>query len=159
MYVVYSQPLGSWKISPPPAARTAFLCDLHAAQEDVRAGTTQDTRQQRLYWQWADFCATLLVNPALQDQSIPPIKLLQFYGHRVRHARYSKRQMDQLGVESVSQVRGVIAVTHLLGGLPDPIKTPNHKLALFSTSTSPGCSKPTGLRIPQSGGEKLSHSP
>ena len=78
----------------PSSAGTAFLRDLNAAQEEMRAGTTQDARQQRLYWQWADFCATLSVNPTLQDPSIPRIELLQVYGHLVWHAKYVKRQMD-----------------------------------------------------------------
>ena len=91
----------------------------------MRAGTTQDSRQQRLYKQWSDFCATLKINPALQDSSIPCVEVLQVYGHRVRHAQYSKRQVDRLGKESVSQAWGAIAATHLLAGLPDPRKPTN----------------------------------
>ena len=72
----------------PPAARSAFLRDLHAAQEAVRAGTTQDSCQQRLYKQWNDFCTTLKINPAIQYSSVPHIKFLQVYGHRVYHAQY-----------------------------------------------------------------------
>ena len=59
----------------PPAAGSVFLRDLHAAQEVVRAGTTQDSRQQKLYKQWSDFCATLKINPALQDSSIPHVEV------------------------------------------------------------------------------------
>ena len=62
---------------------TSFLRDINAAQETVRAGTTQDVRHQRLYQQWANFYATLLVNPTLKNPSIPCIKLLQVYGRRV----------------------------------------------------------------------------
>ena len=79
-------------------------------------------RQQRIYRQWADFCATLPVNLTLQDPSISQIKLLQVYGHRFQHSKYSKRRMDRLGKESVSQAWGEIATSHLLGGLPDPRK-------------------------------------
>ena len=106
----------------PSSTGTTFLCYLNTAQEAVQAGTTQDTRQQRLYRQWADFCATLLVNPTPQDPSIPRIELLQVYSHRVRHTKYSKRRMDRLGKESVSQAWGAIATAHLLDGLSDPRK-------------------------------------
>ena len=106
----------------PFSAETAFLKDLNDAQEAVRAGTTQDAEHQRLYRQWDDFCATLPVNPTLQDPFIPCIDLLQVYSHQVWHAKYSKRRMEQLGKESVSQAWGAIATTHLLDGLPDPRK-------------------------------------
>ena len=88
----------------------------------MRSGTTHYVRQQRLYRQWADFCAILSVNPTLQDTSNPRIKILHVYGHQVRHAKYSKLRMDQLGKELVSRARGVIATAHLLDGLPDPRK-------------------------------------
>ena len=91
----------------------------------MQARTTQDSRQQRLYKQWSNFCATLNINPALQDSSVPRIEVLQVYGHRVRHAQYSKRRVDLLGKELVSQAWGAIAVTHLLAGLPDPRKPTN----------------------------------
>ena len=59
----------AWSVTvpPPPATGTAFLRDIHAMQEAVQAGITQDVRQLRLYRQWADFCDTLYVNPDLQD--------------------------------------------------------------------------------------------
>ena len=104
----------------PPAAGSAFLRDLHAAQEAVRAGTTQDSRQQRLYKQWSNFCTTLKINPTLQDSSVLHAEVLQVYGHQVRHAEYSKRRVDQLGKESVYQAWGAIAATHLLADLSDP---------------------------------------
>ena len=47
-----------------------------------------------MYWQWSALCATLLANTTLQDPSIPCIKILQVYGHRVWHAKYSKCRMD-----------------------------------------------------------------
>ena len=106
----------------PPTVGTAFLHDLNAAQEAAQAGTNQYVRQQRLYQQWSDFCATLLVNPPLQDTSIPRVELLQVYGHQVWHAKYSKRRKDRLGKELVSQAWGAIAKAHLLDGLPDPRK-------------------------------------
>ena len=61
----------------------------------------------------------LLVNPTLQDPSIPCIEILQVYGHQVRHAKYYKRQMDRLGKELVSRAWGAIETAHLLDGLPD----------------------------------------
>ena len=106
----------------PPAAGTAFLHDLKAVQEIMQAVTTQDARHQRLYRKWAGLCATLLVNSTLQYSSISRIELLQVYGHRVRHAKYSKRRMDRLGKELVSQAWGAIATAHLLDGLSDPRK-------------------------------------
>ena len=81
----------------PPASGTYFLRDLNAVQEAVQAGTTQDTRYQRLYWQWSDFCAILLVNPTLQDPSIHCIEILQVYVHRIQHAKYPNLWMDLLG--------------------------------------------------------------
>ena len=60
----------------------------------MRAGTTQDARQQRLYWQSDDLWATLSVNPDLQDPFISRIELFQFYSHQARHAKYSKYHMD-----------------------------------------------------------------
>ena len=106
----------------PSSAGTDFLHDLNAAQEAVRSVTTQYARQQSLYRQWDDFCATLSVNPTLQDPSIPRIELLQVYGHQFWHAKYSKRRIDRLGKESVSQAWGEITTAHLLDGLPDPRK-------------------------------------
>ena len=88
----------------------------------MRSGTTQDARHQRLYRKWADFCATLSVNPNLQDPSIPRIELLQVYGHCVWNAKYSKRRVDRLGKESVSQAQGVISTSHLLDGMSNPRK-------------------------------------
>ena len=43
----------------------------------------------------------------------------------VRHAQYSKRQVERLGKESVYQAWGGIEETHLLDGLLDPRKPPN----------------------------------
>ena len=71
--------------------------DLHAVQESVQAGTTQDVQQQSLYHQWTDLCSTLLVNPALQDPFIPRIELIQVYEPLFRHAQYSKCQVNRLG--------------------------------------------------------------
>ena len=102
-----------------------FMHDLHTVQDAVRAGTTQDARQQSLYRQWANFCSTLSVGPTLQDSSLPRVEILQVYEHRVRHTHYSKLQVEQLGKESVSQAWGEIAATHLLDGLPDPRKPPD----------------------------------
>ena len=109
----------------PPTSATAFMCDICAAQEAIRAGTTQDARQQRLYWQWENFFSTLLVGPTFQDSSLPRVEILRVYGHMVRHAQYSKRRVDQLGKESVYQAWGEIAENHLLDSLPDPRKPPN----------------------------------
>ena len=64
--------------------------------------------------QWSDFCDTLKINPDLQDSSVPRVVVLQVYEHCVRQAQYSKRRVDQLGKESVSQAWGAIAATHLL---------------------------------------------
>ena len=69
----------------PPAARSDFLCDIHAEQEAEKVGTTQDARQQKIYKQWRDLCSTLLINPALQYPLVPCIKALQVYRHRVQH--------------------------------------------------------------------------
>ena len=66
---------------------TDFLRDTHTAQEDVQADTTQDTRHQRMYQQWNDFCSTMLVNLDLQDPSIHHIKLLHVYGNQVHHTQ------------------------------------------------------------------------
>ena len=60
-----------------PAAGFYFLRDLHAAQEAMQARTTQDACQQKLYKQWSDLCATLEINPALQDPPIPRVEVLQ----------------------------------------------------------------------------------
>ena len=109
----------------PPISRSDFLRDLHATQEAIRAGTTQDARHQKLYKQWSNFCITLEVNCALQDPSVPRMEVLQVYGHRVRHAQYSKRQVDQLGKESFSQAWGEIVSTYLLDGLLDPRNPPD----------------------------------
>ena len=95
----------------------------YAAQEAVRAGTTQDVKQHRLYQQWTDICFTLSFNPDLQDTYIIFIKLLQVYGHRVRHVHYSKCQVDRLGKEPVSQAWEEITATNLLDFLSNP-RTP-----------------------------------
>ena len=79
-------------------------------------------RQQRLYQQWANLCVTLSVNPALQDPSIPHIEILRVYSHLVRHAKNYKHRMERLGKDFFSQAWGVVAATHLLDGLPGPIK-------------------------------------
>ena len=76
MSAVHCQSHGSWEISL-PAAGNNFLRDLNSAHETVRAGITQDSRQQRLSRQWVDFSAILSVNLTLQDLSIPHIELLQ----------------------------------------------------------------------------------
>ena len=107
----------------PPTFGTSFLCNINAAQGAVRAGTTQYVRQKRLYRQWDDFCATLLVNLSLKYPSIPCINPLQVYGHRVWHSKCSKYWMGRLGRESFSQSWGTIATSHLLDGLPDPRKS------------------------------------
>ena len=109
----------------PPAAATIFMRYLFAVQEAVQSGTTLDACQQRMYQHWADLCSTFSVVPNLQDSSLSRDEILQVYGHRVRHAHYSKRCMDRLGKESVSQSWGEIAVTHLLDGLPDPRNPPD----------------------------------
>ena len=57
----------------------------------MRAGTTQDAHRKKLYKQWGDFCATLEINAALQNLSVPRVKVLQVYRHRIRNAQYSKR--------------------------------------------------------------------
>ena len=75
--------------------------------------------------QWANFCSTLSVSPTLKDSSLPRVEILQVKGHRVGHAQYSKRRVDRLGKESVSQAWGTIVATHLLDGLPDPRKPPD----------------------------------
>ena len=91
----------------------------------MRAGTTQDARQQRMYHNWTELCSNLLGNPDLLDSSLPRIKILQVYEHRVQHAHYSKQRLGRIGKESVSQAWGGIASTHLLDGLPDPRNPPN----------------------------------
>ena len=65
-------------------------------------GTTKDVQHYRLYRQWSDFYSTLLVNPTLQDYSLPWVNILQVYRHRVLHALYSKQNLDQLEKELVS---------------------------------------------------------
>ena len=96
--------------------------DIGAAQEAVQDVIAQYVRQQRLYRQWDDFCATLLFNPNIHDISIPCIAILQVYSHRVQHAKYSKLRMGRLGKESVSGAWGLIARSHFMDGLPDPRK-------------------------------------
>ena len=91
MYIAHPQLLCLWKTPPPPTAGTSFLCDFHAAPETVRAGTTQDTRQKRLYQQWTDSFSNLLINHALQDPPLCRIEILQVYEHRVQYAQYFKR--------------------------------------------------------------------
>ena len=54
----------------------AFMNNPHVVQKAVRAGTTQDAQQQRLYRKWDDFCSTLSVVPTLQDSSLPWIEIL-----------------------------------------------------------------------------------
>ena len=70
MYSIYPQMHTVWRINP-PAAVTAFMYDIHTVKEAVRAGTTQDAQQKRLYRQWANSCSTLLVNPNIQDSPLP----------------------------------------------------------------------------------------
>ena len=91
----------------------------------MQSGTTQDSCHQRLYKQWSNFCATLNINPAIQDPSVPRAEVPQFYGHHVRHTQYSKRREERLGKESVSQAWGAIMATHRLDILPDPRKPNN----------------------------------
>ena len=93
-HVCHPPPVARFVAYLPPAAGSAFLCDLNAVQEAVPDGTNQDARQQRLYQQWDEFYATLSFNPTLQDPSIPRIDILQIYDHRVQYAKYSKLRMD-----------------------------------------------------------------
>ena len=58
------------------------------------------------------------------------MEVLQFYGHRVQHAQYSKRQVDRLGKEFVSQTWEVIAATQPLAGLLAPRKTPKYQASI-----------------------------
>ena len=55
MSSAYPNMLSLWKTPPPPAAVTAFMCDLQTAQKSVQSGTNQDAHQQRLHHQWTDF--------------------------------------------------------------------------------------------------------
>ena len=59
-----------------PVATTDFMHDIHATQEAVRAGTTQDAQHQRLCRQWDDFCSTLLVVPIIQDSYLTQVDIL-----------------------------------------------------------------------------------
>ena len=136
----------------------ALLRDIHYAQESVRAGTIQDARQQKLYKQWSDFCATLAINPALQDPSVPRIELLKVYGRRIRNTQYSKRQVGQLGKGSVSQAWEVITATNLLACLPYPRSLPTPKPMSDWTCDSLGSLKPIGSRTLLSNGKKQSPS-
>ena len=138
----------------PPAAGTAFLRDLKAAHEAVRAGTTQDVRQQRMYQQWTDLCSTLLVNPDIQDPSIPHIELLQVYGHRFQHTQHSKRQVERLGKELVSQAGGgrLQPPTYWMT-YPTPEIPPTPDLTLAWTSALPTNSNIMGSKITQSSRE------
>ena len=99
-HVCRPPPVARFVVDVPPAAGTAFLRDLNAGQEAVRAGTTQYMRQQRLYHKWIDFCYNLSVSPDLQDPSLPCNKILQVYGRQVWHTQYSKHCLDQLGKDS-----------------------------------------------------------
>ena len=99
--------------------------DLHTVQEAVQVGTKQDAQHQRLYRKWAKLCYTLSVNPTLQYSSLLSVDTLQVYGHRFRHAHYSKQHLGRLGKVLVSQAWGAIEATHLLDGLPDPRNPPD----------------------------------
>ena len=62
--------------------------------------------------------SALATSHRLQDSEVLAIKLLQVYGHRIRHGRYSRQ--DSVRVDSVTMVWYAIAKTYLLEGHPDP---------------------------------------
>ena len=96
------------------------MCDLRAAQKDIRAGNIANNRTAFLYNQFQEFCATMQIEHWLDDPTLPVAEILQVYGHRVRHGHWSK--LSQVRVDSVSVAWRAIATVHLLDGRPNPIK-------------------------------------
>ena len=96
------------------------MCDLRAAQKYFRAGNVSDTRMVFLYNQFREFCAMLQIEHWINDPALPVAEILQVYGYRVRHGRWSK--LPEVRTESVSVALQDIATVHLLGGRPDTQK-------------------------------------
>ena len=61
------------------------MCDLRAAQKDVRVGNMSDTHMAFLYNQFREFCTTLQIEHQLDDPDLPVAEILQVYSYRVRH--------------------------------------------------------------------------
>ena len=59
----------------------------------------------------------------LQDPVVPTIEILQVYGHRICHGRYSKQY--SVRADLVATVWYTVSEIHLLGGLPDHWKAPD----------------------------------
>ena len=65
------------------------MCDLRAAQKDVRDGNVSDTRMAFLYDQFRELCATMQIEHWINDTALPVADILQVYGYRFRHGDWS----------------------------------------------------------------------
>lgn len=103
-----------------PAAADAFLLDLRAAQETARTAIVlSGVRSADSTWaKWQQFCASLDVDPMLQDIS-DPVQLLQVYGLRIRDGRLSKSGQPVRSGTVATALREVGQTIALLGS-PDP---------------------------------------
>ena len=71
----------------------AFLLindNLPDVRVEVGGGHVSSFYTTILYKQWVSFCTDVQTNHMLQDLGVPTIKIIQVYGHQVRHGYYSK---------------------------------------------------------------------
>ena len=118
-------------------------------------GTTQDYCQQRLYKQWSDFCATVKINPDLQDPSVPRVEVLQVYRQRSDTPSTPSAKWTKLGRSRFLRHGGRLGrpISWLVSQTPGIPPTP--RSTTDWTCGSPGSLKPTGLGTLRSDRKKL----
>ena len=108
----------------PPGERIRFEVDLAAAHEIASQRLTGKTRQarDRLFANWCDFCASLSVNPSLDDVPDPEAKLsyLLVYGIRIRQRAGSSGKPIRAGTVEDTLLAVGKGIADL--GQPDPRK-------------------------------------
>jgi hypothetical protein len=111
----------------PTSARNAFSIDLVAAQAQARAGVVPDTQRRAdgAWAMWTSYCATLAIDPLLDDID-DPVALLQVYALRIRDGRYS-RSGGAVRASTVDTELRHVGQTLALLGTRDPRLTANGK--------------------------------
>ena len=103
----------------PPVHQGPFIRDLRTAQAAACDVHIANGRTVTLYSYWTTFYSNLQVNHLLEYEILPSVKIIQVYGHQVRHDHYSSRS-KLLWAESVATAGRAIAKTHILEGRHDP---------------------------------------
>ena len=129
----------------PSLACPNFVRDLNLAHADVRLGVVpSNANAASAHWRiWADYCASLSVDPTLQDVA-DPIPILQVFAYRFRRGvlNTSHRPVRSRTVEGALRSVGQALASV---GSPDPRFSPQGKLdhrlrrqlACYSRTDSP----------------------